>query len=366
MVHIIFSIAVLLSAIPVGRSKPRIYLYWLAFLLLFLFAALRYNFGNDYMSYLNHYVAIRHGNWKIYGSQYLFTLINYLSPSFSFLIAISSFCFLFVVYRLLKNNLPPENIWMGISVFLFSPYIFLINLSAIRQCLAMLLFIAAICYISKPGRCKFLVYIILILTASLIHKSALILLPVYFIANDKPIKKLHIGILMVVTLALLINPDLFLGITGRVLPLFNDKNYFSYFDSGNSNSLRSILLTLIPLCYLLLNSSRMQGKSLIWLKLSIISYLLSILAFRSTALIRIRMYFEIFSIIAIPQVFLAINRREDISAGGNADAAHTVFSVINRYLLPVLIVLIYLFKYYTFFQDPVWKSFLHYKTILWR
>ena len=366
MVHIIFLVAVLLSAIPVGRAKKRVYLYWLSFFILFLFAALRYDFGNDYMSYFNNYVAIHHGYREIYGKQHLFTLLNYLSPSFSFLIVSSSFLFLYVVYRLLKRNLPPENIWMGLFIFLFSPYIFLVNLSAIRQCLAMLIFITAICYISKPGKNHFIVYVILVLTASLIHKSAILLLPIFFIATDKPIKKLHIGILLAVVLVLLINQSLFSELIDRGLHLFDDKNYYSYFYADSSNSLRSAILALIPLCYLLLNSPHMQGKSLIWIKLSVISCLLSILAFRSTALIRVRMYFEIFSIIAIPQVFLAVNNQEKNDINEDAKPARRFFSIINRYVFPTLIVLIYLLKYYSFFQDPMWKSFLHYRTILWR
>ena len=366
MVHIIFSVAVLLSAIPVGHAKKRVYLYWLAFLLLFLFAALRYDFGNDYMSYFNNYVAIRHGNLEIYGEEFLFTLFNYLSPSFTFLIFVSSFGFLFVVYQLLKTNLPPENIWIGLFIFLFSPYIFLVNLSAIRQCLAMLLFIIAVCYISNHDRNRFPVYVILILAASFIHKSAVLLFPVYFIANDKPIRKTDVGILFAVVTFLLINQNVFSEFINSVLRLFDDKNYYSYFHSDNSNSLRSILLALIPLCYLLFNSFRMQGKSLIWIKLSIISYVLSILAFQSTSLIRVRMYFEIFSILAIPQIFLAVNKETITVISEETEPAHSFFSVINRYVFPAMIILICLLKYYSFFRDPVWKSFLHYKTILWR
>lgn len=365
LVHVIFAAAILLSACSVGKGRNRTYLCWLSFLVLFLFSALRYDFGNDYMSYYNNFVAIKHGNWSAYGSQYVFTLINYLSPSFPFLVAVTSFLFLWAVYRLLKDHLPPEHIWLGLFVFLFSPYIFLMNLSAMRQCLAMLLFMLAIPRAASMSTKGFVRYAALILLASFIHKSAILLLPVYFFANNKSIKRLHMGLIFAATALLLLSENLFPTLVSSVLSIFDDKNYVDYFAFGAKNSLRSILLSLIPVAYLLLNASRVPERNLVYTKLSVASYLLSILAFQNNVLIRMRMYFEIFSVVAVPMTYFAVKEllpeeKEPLGAG------RRFFLIINRYALPALVFLIYLLKYYNFFQEPVWEPFLTYKTILWR
>lgn len=366
LVHVIFIIAVLLAVCSVGRGENRRYLYWLSFLVLFVFAALRYDFGNDYMSYYNNYVAIQHGNWSVYGNQYLFTLINYISPSFDFLVVSTSLLFLWTVYWLMKSTLPAEQIWLGLFIFLFSPYIFLVNLSAMRQCLAMLLFIVAIKYAVQGGVKNFIKYAVMIILATLIHKSAILLLPIYFLANNKPIKAVHIGLVFGITALLLLSEKLFPTLLSRFLAAFADKNYNSYFASGSKNSIRSILLSFIPLLYLLFNAHRVPQERLVYTKLSVISYLLSILAFQSTVLIRLRMYFEIFSSVAIPVTFFSTREQLAAQAKEYSDVGSKIFYFVNRYIFPILIFLILLLKYYSFFQETVWQSFSVYKTILWR
>lgn len=366
MVHVIFLIAVLLAACSVGRKENRTYLYWLSFFALFIFAALRYDFGNDYMSYYHNYIAIKRGDWSTYGNQYLFTIINYISPSFDFLVISTSFLFLRSVYRLLKDTLSAEYIWLGLFIFLFSPYIFLVNLSAMRQCLAMLLFVAATKYAINGSVRNFIKYAVVIIIATLIHKSAILLLPIYFLANNKPIKRVHIELVLVITALLLLSEKLFPTLIDSFLAAFADKNYNSYVASGNKNSLRSILLSFIPLFYLLLNAHRIQQERLVYTKLSAISYLLSILALQSTVLIRLRMYFEIFSCVAIPTTYFTAKGQHIAETKEYSDIGRRFFYIINRYILPLLILLIYLLKYYNFFQETVWQSFSTYKTILWR
>ena len=58
MVHLILAVAVLIALI--GQRKNKIF-FALACTVLFVFAALRYMYGNDYAGYYGHYLNIQAG-----------------------------------------------------------------------------------------------------------------------------------------------------------------------------------------------------------------------------------------------------------------------------------------------------------------
>ena len=328
------------------------------FIILCTFASLRYDFGNDYMSYYKKYKYI-HATGKSYFDEYLFTFLNKISPSFYIMIAIISVAFVFIVWKMVKANVKKEYIWVSVFIFVISPYLFLMNLSAIRQCLAMLLFIISVKYIIDKN---FIKYAVCIIIGCFFHKSAVILLPIYFFINTKKLSKKQIFIIVTAVIVLITVFD-FNNFMIKIAILFDDTNYMHYATSGLENSIRATLLASIYMIYVLLNTRKVSGDKSVYVKLYLIGTIFGVLAFRFSILTRIQMYFDIFAIVAIPAIMEQIPMTGYIYIKRNKPV-ETIMDLLNRYALPCCIVLIYCLRYYSFFNNSLWDAFKTYKTII--
>lgn len=349
MVHIIFLFSTLLSVL--SRYGKQILLY--TFFILFIFAAIRYGYGNDYYSYEDGYNSIHAGYHTIFEPLYI--QINKLCPSFEFVVIISSICSILPAYYLINRYVCKKYQWISIFIFVFNPYIFLMGLSAIRQTMALSLFILAINF-SKNKR--IFPYIICITLACLIHVSAIILLPLYFLANKKHIDKRWILIVLLGLLFMIVYGK---DIVNSILQSFAGElslNYSYYLLEEKSNSLRSIILTSITLIYIAINIPHLEGSTLMFSKLYFIGCIFGILAYHVSMLTRFQMYFDIFSIVSIPMIMYQNNTQRTFKNG--------VGLLVNKYFLPVLIFVVYGLRYYSFFTNPLWEPFYEYQTILFR
>lgn len=354
MVHIVFIIAVLLAYM--SRKKGKILLI-MSFFILFLFSALRYMYGNDYPGYLSEFNKIKLGIRSLYSEQ-LFIYLNRISPSFFFMIAVISGVFVLTIYLLVTRNLSKRYAWLGLFIFVVSPYLFLMNLSAIRQCIAMLLFIAAIPYGMKR---KPIPFCLLLFIGTQFHKSAFLLFPVYFILSPKPFRRRNV-LLVLAALAIMFQLSATNDVALWIARQFDDSNYVHYASGELGNSLRATLLSGIYFVYVLLNMDKLEGKKLIYAKLALVSYSMSILAYQLSLFTRVQMYFDIFTIVAIPTIIERVNAEGKIYIN-RANPQETVWKCINKYVLPALIIAIYFLRYYSFFTNPMWSSFADYQTI---
>lgn len=346
--HIVFLVSVVLANI----RKNRQYFLFLAFCLLFMFSALRYQYGNDYITYYENYNLIKISGTSPYGSQTAFELLNKITPNFFVMIAVISFFELFVIYRFISTNVSAN--YRGIAVFLIlvNPYVFLISLSALRQTIALMIFVIAIrfSYQRRP-----IPYFLLILLASLFHASALILLPVYFAANDKPVSRLQITIFTGVILVLLLNSGALAQTAEYFLHIFDNGNYAYYYDQGRENSLRATLLTGIYFVCIALNIPKLKGKAVMHSKLYLIGLSLGVLAYRMSMLTRLQQYFDFFAAASIPTIMEITSEKFSIRE-------MPLETFINSVLLALMFI-IYLLRYYSFFANPMWESFASYHTI---
>ena len=65
-----------------------------------------------------------------------------------------------------------------------------------------------------------------------------------------------------------------------------------------------------------------------------------------------QLYFDLFCIVAFPRMLAQPHKGSTLS------------QALLNWLLPGLIVLILLLRYYSFFTNPMWTSFFTYQTIL--
>jgi len=339
MTHIVFLIALFFAFPDLNKKFP---FYIFTFSTLFLFLALRYDYGNDYMSYFNIHAAINAGLPSWGQDDILFKYLNLLIPNFYWFIVIISLFYILTIYYLIKSNLKIKEYWFAGLLLLINPYLFLVHLSSLRQTLAICFVIFSINFVIKK---KPFMYYLFIIIAMGFHKSAMVLLPVYFILNDSKIKKKW-SVLIYGLLAVLIGTPLFETILYRVLEYF-PRYYTYYFKQGLQNSLRATLISSLFFFFVIFNINKLEGKEIIYGKLSLIATIISLLAIRASMITRIGMYFDIFLILTIPQIFSRIR--------GKA----------NRQILFIIMISIYLLRYVSFFNNPIWiEAYSVYRTIL--
>lgn len=339
MVHLVFLGALFCTIPELNKKYP---FRFFTFAILFMFMALRYDYGNDYMSYFDIHTSINAGLNAWGADDTLFRILNIAIPNFFVMIALISLFYLIVVWYLIKNNLKTNQYWFAILLLLINPYLFLIHLSALRQTLALCFFVFAVNFAVKR---KLIPYAICILLATGMHSSAIILFPMYFFLTEKPFNKKYLLITMV-GLGLLLFTPLFDMIAVKLLEYF--PRYRHYYTTGLQNSLRATIISSFYLFLIVFNLSKLKGKEIIYGKLSLISTILSVLAIKVSMITRVGMYFDLFLIITIPQIFNRIEKK------------------IFRQILFIVLIGIYLLRYYSFFTTPLWESFREYQTILGR
>lgn len=349
MVHIIL-LSIFVIAVFSRKNKQ---VLAIAFVMLFCFAAFRFEFGNDYVSYRLAHSRIRRGEDSL-GIEILSTFLNLIAPNYYIYIAITSFIFVYALWKLITKNVPSKLAWISVFVLLINPYLFLMNLSTIRQCMALVVFMKAISYSRKKN---WVVYCAFVVIASLFHKSAIVLLVFYPWLNENKVTKWMMVTLIGILFVLLLSPQILLNMIEKGISVFDSANYRYYFNNSSQNSLRATLLQAVSLVYILINLPNLSGKALLYSKAWLISAILYVLAYRLAVLTRFEMYFGIYSVVAFPLV---------ISESFKKNKRGTVLNFINRYIFPILIVIIYILKYYSFFTAPVWESFLHYRTIFFQ
>jgi hypothetical protein len=153
-------------------------------LTIFIFLALRYDFGNDYMSYfeifkdINSYKTLNLNLIAVKGVEIGWIYLNrffglFGEHGFFLMIAFLAAVTCYILYRFIKKYVPPKYYWFAVFIYVFDPYHMLVLSSAMRQQVAVIIFLRATDFIvdNKP-----LKYIIAIIVASLFHTSAIILL----------------------------------------------------------------------------------------------------------------------------------------------------------------------------------------------
>jgi hypothetical protein len=198
--------------------------------------------------------------------------------------------------------------------------------------------------------------------AALFHTSAILLLPFCLIINTRPVKPWACWLILLGTLILLMSSNLLLNIVVWVATQFGDVNYIVMAEQDMQNSIRATLLTSVYFFYVLFNLPKLKGKHLIFGKLYLLSPLLGVLAREISMLTRLQMYFDIFAIVALPGIFMAVRSRGPVKIN-QRNVLITFWDCVNKYAMPVLIVTIYLLRYYSFFTNDMWESFFTYRTI---
>lgn len=152
----------------------------LSYFLVFLFLALRHDYGNDYSSYFSGYLGLQSLQDKDFyfnGNELGWLYLNYFFKSlfgdvgFHVMLASMAGFVCFVLYRLIINYMPPKYYAFVTALFLLEPNNILVMSSAMRQSIAVGIFLLSFDYLLQR---KYLYYLAGILLASLFHTSVLV------------------------------------------------------------------------------------------------------------------------------------------------------------------------------------------------
>lgn len=188
-------IAVLLVLI---ESKRKIsFGFGLAFFCVTFIQAIHYDYGNDYMVYMRGFYEF---TYKPFSFHYLYDYFAYRDPFWPIL------CYVFkpvgffgmvacltifqnlVYFYFIKKYVTEEWLALGVFVYLFTPDIYLLNMSMLRQGFAEAVFLFSFIIVQKKSSLRFAVAIILMVFVGQIHASANLFIP-FLLWSFIPMKK---------------------------------------------------------------------------------------------------------------------------------------------------------------------------------
>ncbi|MGB5244148.1 MAG: EpsG family protein [Lutimonas sp.] len=310
LVFIVFFIIVFILLWAGSRKEYRkLRLNLTAYFVIFLFSALRFDVGYDYIFYYQ----LLTKQMKFYEDQ--FNRLEYLnqqlisicqavdSPQLFFIL--TSFIITYLTYRTITRH--SNNIMLSTLIFLSLPIYFLNSLSIIRQYVAVSIIFYAYTFIKERQLPKFLLAVLL---ASLFHKSAIFAVILYWLYNLK-LTTLHYIILFILGLVSS-------GLSYHMVEMFAPQ-YLTYLDRkvgvGGNTILLLFQITGFAMLFMI---PKLKDKSSDFFLLT--SYYTGLLIWSSLseyghAGIRGGLYFMVFFIIFAPEVLSKFTQRTVLKLG---------------------------------------------------
>jgi hypothetical protein len=245
--------------------------------------ALRVDYGGDYRGYKDFFESIHFsGINEESSSEFGYQLLNLILPSFRWVIIASSLLFCSSIYFLFHRYIPSRHWIIAFIIVFVSKSMLLGNMSGIRNGIAVSFFIFGFYFLEKN---KKVLYILLLLFASLFHTSSLLFLPLVFInikrLTTKKIRLLWI-IVILFTLVTTLIPNV---ITTFSLWLISNVNILSkynlYLEGEITYGFRGLSFVLIFFMLFMnigtLKAQKIISKEVLLIKLSVIFYLFMLL-----------------------------------------------------------------------------------------
>ena len=156
-------------------NRTIIGLSYIGGLLIFLFMALRYGYGNDYFNYANLHAYYHDYGVGEFSFESFYKELNLISADFQFVILVHSLFFMFA-FLLLGKVLRRLGCNLSVVALLFflNPYLYLIHITALRQSMAICVFVLLVSLFLMYRRYLFVVLAITL--PMFFHKAAIVYL----------------------------------------------------------------------------------------------------------------------------------------------------------------------------------------------
>ncbi|MBQ9224891.1 MAG: EpsG family protein [Fibrobacter sp.] len=330
-----------------------------SFFILFFFAAIHYNFGNDYQSYMGIFDELnnRQFDWyyilrKKYFSDIGWAVICYLFRPVGFFPLIATIALVEnVAYYLLVKKFVPKEWWvLAVFIYLFSDNLYILNMSVLRQGLAASLFVFVFFLMKKFNVVNLLLGILIIFLISTIHGTAVILYPcllLFFVKKEwAPYLTIPLVFLLVV---LFVFPDYVNNFLLSIENLEEMAEYKKYYERGEARSLSvGVIWRLLPFFvsgYYCIFSKDVNETDLKIVLLSMLGFVLIPFSLAIPMIDRLCYFFAPFMVASIPITYKTLP---------------------SKYMHPLLFLQVayFLYGYWQMFHSPTWmESYYHFHSI---
>lgn len=295
----------------VYEARAHLFMAVVTFAVIIFFAGMRTTVGDttayikmfgDYPLFQNAHDAIFDNNAREPGFRLFSILIKtFISDNYnvwlSIIAIISGICVMFPLYKYSCN--------FGISTFLFMASCqFTWMFNGMRQFLVAAIVFSCTGLILKN---KTLLYIIIVCILSTIHKSAFILIPMYFVAQGEPWNKRTLLFIGCIVLAMLFTSKFTNLLTDVVEQTDYATSVEEFRNTDDGTSIIRILVESIPIILAFIYRNRIKGKLTPIVKLSINMsliasglYVISKIASSGILLGRLPIYFSMYNLILLP------------------------------------------------------------------
>ncbi|MBZ6527593.1 EpsG family protein [Aerococcaceae bacterium DSM 111021] len=281
------------------------------FLLLFVVSAFRGDFTTDYKNYtylfnlynqFDFFETFKIGQAQEFGFVFLSRFIGLFTDNALYLFIVTSFIILSGHFKQFIKDSP----YLWLSILLFTTIgSFYTSFNIIRQILAATIIFSGSKYLYER---KIMKYILVVIIASLFHKTAFIMIPFYFILNFKfSLKNLIVMFFGASIVMLYLN---------SILAFFQKYFYTIYDESSYGMTGFSFSNALIP-CTLLIfsiiyekNINFNNIKERIWFNAVTFYAFFNILGLQVQMIERFSEYFAPYALLLIPQIFNKMVRNE--------------------------------------------------------
>lgn len=293
------------------------------FVFLAIIGAIHYDYGNDYMTYLDIYESItrfpfnlsdildgsvfRDPGWAI--------LCYFFKPigGFYTMVAVLNILQNAMIYLIIRSEVSKSWWPFAVAIYVFSTAFYPLSFSMMRQELVMCCFIAMWPLIRKK---RIFIALCLLICCSMVHSSALVLLPFAFFAlipfkNMKWLAILYVGLFVLMWVSgSFLNNFLQYVITidefEQYADIYGDSEGKLGFGIGYIVNQVPLILSII---YLFSNKSICRADDKLVVAIAAIGYLIIPFAQIIPLITRVSMYFRIYGIIALPKVYSNINNQ---------------------------------------------------------
>ncbi len=346
----LFLTIILINFIPISTSNFDRTKLIVSFLLIFLYASLRAN-GFDYEAYEDAFYEIKNyyksSNFESRMEEG-YVLLNYIMPSYRFLLVFLSAFTCVTYYWLFKRFIPSKYYWLGFVLLAISvDKMLLFQISGLRNAIAINIMTLSVPLIIER---KIKPYILLTVLAYFFHNSVLFFMPLaYFVATPNKFSKRDMFLwgsffLFFIT----VSSTSLLDSASSFINVYFDR-YSTYTEMAEENAYERsklmyvFVLIVMSLSFVLLRETSLSNRDIVIIKLSMLFFFSLVLG---TLNFRMSQYFAPFLILSC---FIFINRSK-------------ISKIKYSYLIVTFLFLLY--SYFVVFMGNKENALYEYKTIL--
>lgn len=275
--------------------------------ILILVSGLRNNIG-DTVFYIHSYNTVDFSQNIEFKGDFGFNLYQMILQKISKDPQLLIFMTAFITISLIVYTLAKYSGMFELSIFVFiTAGMYTVSMNGIRQFMAAAICFTATKYIQNGNWKK---YMAVVLFASTIHQSALILIPIYFIVRSKAWSKLTL-ILLVSSIFIVLGFNYF---TEALFSALGDSHYGQYgnISEGGANVLR-LVVVLAPVVLAFVGRRKLQEvlqNSDYIINMSLINALFMLIATQNWIFARFTIYFGLYNLLLISWIIRVFLKRD--------------------------------------------------------